>query len=96
MIDAHQHFWRIGEHDCTWPTADLADIYRDFLPADLAPLAETAGVSGSVLVQSQPSDLDTDFLLDLADESRLVKAIVRGRALTSLPTAVFLATGTVR
>jgi L-fuconolactonase len=27
-------------------------------------------------VQSQPSDLDTDFLLGVADESRLVKAIV--------------------
>lgn len=76
MIDAHQHFWRIGEHDCTWPTADLADIYRDFLPADLVPLAQAAGVSGSVLVQSQPSDLDTDFLLGVADESSLVKAVV--------------------
>lgn len=76
MIDAHQHFWRIDQDDCTWPTADLADIYRDFLPADLAPMALAAGVTGSVLVQSQPSDLDTDFLLRLADESSLVKAIV--------------------
>lgn len=76
MIDAHQHFWRIGEHDCTWPTADLTDIYRDFLPVDLEPLAQAAGVSGSVLVQSQESDLDTEFLLRLADESNLVKAVV--------------------
>lgn len=76
MIDAHQHFWRIGEHDCAWPTADLVDIYRDFLPVDLQPLAQAAGVSGSVLVQSQESDLDTEFLLRLADESNLVKAVV--------------------
>lgn len=76
MIDAHQHFWRIDQNDCTWPTADLTEIYRDFLPTDLAPLASAAGVSGSVLVQSQPSDRDTDFLLQLADESSLVKAIV--------------------
>jgi L-fuconolactonase len=76
VIDAHQHFWRIGEHDCAWPTADLVDIYRDFLPVDLQPLAQAAGVSGSVLVQSQESDLDTEFLLRLADESNLVKAVV--------------------
>jgi L-fuconolactonase len=76
MIDAHQHFWQIGKHDCTWPTADLAGIYRDFLPDDLAPVAATAGVTGTVLVQSQESDADTDFLLSLADESTLIKAVV--------------------
>lgn len=87
MIDAHQHFWRIDEHDCTWPTVDLADIYRDFLPVDLEPLARAAGVSGSVLVQSQESDLDTEFLLQLADKSNLVKAVVAWVDLAS-PVAV--------
>lgn len=76
MIDAHQHFWRIGKHDCAWPTADLTEIYRDFLPEDLAPLAAEAGVTGTVLVQSQESDADTDFLLALASESDLIKAVV--------------------
>lgn len=76
MIDAHQHFWRIGQNDCSWPTSDLIEIYRDFLPDDLAPLAAISGVTGTVLVQSQDSDADTDFLLALATESDLVKAIV--------------------
>lgn len=76
MIDAHQHFWQIGQHDCTWPTPDLTEIHRDFLPADFAPLAQRAGVTGSVLVQTQESDADTDFLLRLADESELIKAVV--------------------
>ena len=76
MIDAHQHFWQIGENDCTWPTADLNTIYRDFLPDDLLPLTRAAGVTGSVLVQSQESDADTDFLLRVASESELIKAVV--------------------
>lgn len=76
MIDAHQHFWQIGKHDCTWPTPDLADIYCDFEPADLEPLARAAGVTGTVLVQSQESDRDTDFLLQLANESSLIQAVV--------------------
>jgi L-fuconolactonase len=86
VIDAHQHFWKIGAHDCTWPTADLPLIYRDFVPADLAPLAQAAGVTGTVLVQSQESDADTDFLLRLASESSLIKAVVGWVDLAS-PTA---------
>ena len=87
MIDAHQHFWRIGEHDCTWPTEDLTKIYRHFMPEDLLPLAQAAGVTGTVLVQSQESDSDTDFLLRLADESSLIKAVVAWVDLAS-PSAV--------
>lgn len=83
MIDAHQHFWRIGEHDCTWPTADLSPIYRNFGPEDLSPLAHAAGVTGTVLVQSQDSDADTDFILRVANESSLVKAVVGWVDLTS-------------
>ena len=87
MIDAHHHFWQIGQHDCTWPMPDLIEIYRDFLPADFASIAQAAGVTGSVLVQSQESDLDTDFLLHLANESTLIKAVVGWVDLSS-PVAV--------
>lgn len=57
------------------------------MPEDLAPLAQAAGVTGSVLVQSQASDADTDFLLRLADESHLIKAVV-GWVDLSAPSAV--------
>jgi len=76
MIDAHQHFWQIGKHDCTWPTSDLTAIYRDFGVQDLLPLAQLTGVTGSVLVQSQESDADTDYLLALAEQSDFIKAVV--------------------
>lgn len=76
MIDAHQHFWQLGRNDCTWPTADLRPIYRDFSPADLLTLARDCGITGSVLVQTQTSDADTDYLLRMADESDFIKAVV--------------------
>jgi L-fuconolactonase len=76
IVDAHQHFWRLGEHDCVWPTPDLAPIYRNFEPAEFELLAEREGVAGSVLVQSQESDRDTDWLLELAARSDVVKAVV--------------------
>jgi L-fuconolactonase len=75
-IDAHHHFWTLGVNDCAWPTPDLVPIYRDYAPVDLAPLAAKAGVDGTVLVQTQPSDKDTDFILRVADQNDLVKAVV--------------------
>src|SRR6185295_3659131 len=76
MIDAHQHFWELGRHDCTWPTPDLSAIYRDCIPAELEALARGAGVRGSVLVQSQESDRDTDYLCDVAQHTDFVLGVV--------------------
>jgi L-fuconolactonase len=76
LIDAHQHFWRIGENDCAWPTPGLAAIHRDFGPEDLKAVGASVGLTGSVLVQSQPSDRDTDWLLEVADAEPLVLAVV--------------------
>jgi L-fuconolactonase len=76
LIDAHQHVWRIGENDCVWPTPDLKAIHRDFGLDDLKAAGASVGLSGSVLIQSQPSDRDTDWLLDLAAAEPLVLAVV--------------------
>jgi L-fuconolactonase len=76
MIDAHQHCWQIGQHGCTWPVPELAKIYRDFSPNDLLGIARAAGVTGSVLVQSQACDADTDYLLALAAQTDFIKAVV--------------------
>ena len=76
MIDAHLHLWQIGQHDCIWPTPELAAIYRDFGLADVLPQAQAAGITGAVLVQSQESDADTDYLLAIAEQSGFVKAVV--------------------
>ena len=76
IIDAHQHFWQIGRNACTWPTPDLTAIHRDFGPADLAAAAAGLDLAGSVLVQSQASDTDTDYLLDLAAKTPGVLGVV--------------------
>lgn len=76
MIDAHQHIWRLGHNDCTWPTPDLAAIHRDFSIADLKAVASPHRVAGSVLVQSQASDRDTDWLLEVAGDDPFVLGVV--------------------
>ena len=76
LIDAHQHYWRIGQNGHEWPTPDLAPIYRDFGLDDWAAEAGPLGIQGSVLVQSQPSDADTDWLLDMAEATPAIRAVV--------------------
>lgn len=76
IVDAHQHFWRLGENDCTWPPPELSAIHRNFEPEDLQQLAAPLQVTATVLVQSQPSDRDTDYLLALAERTPFIKAVV--------------------
>ncbi|WP_256856569.1 amidohydrolase [Variovorax sp. KK3] len=67
-IDAHQHYWSTAHQDYGWlqDTPALRPIYRDYGPADLAPLLAEAGIDGTVLVQAAPSEAETWRLLVLA------------------------------
>jgi L-fuconolactonase len=76
QIDAHQHFWRIDRGDYGWLTAELGAIYRDFLPADLAPTLARRGIDKTILVQAAPTIAETAFLLALAAETPFVAGVV--------------------
>jgi len=75
-IDAHQHFWSLARGDYGWLTPELKPIYRDFLPGDLEPLLEAAGIAGTVLVQAAPSLAETEFLLSIAGQHPFVRGVV--------------------
>ncbi|WIG57155.1 MAG: L-fuconolactone hydrolase [Rhodanobacteraceae bacterium] len=75
-VDAHVHFWRIGRNDCTWPPPELAVIHRDFLPEDWWREASAAGIDAVIAVQSQPSERDTAWLLDLAHGDARIAGVV--------------------
>jgi L-fuconolactonase len=76
VIDSHMHLWSIGANGCAWPGPDLPAIHRDYTLADAREVAKPAGIEGVVLVQSQPCDEDTDFLLRLAGQDDFVRAVV--------------------
>ena len=63
MIDAHVHIWRLGRNGCTWPTPELDLIHHDHVLTDVAELVAGTGVGQVILVQSQPHDDDTPWLL---------------------------------
>ncbi|QHQ35128.1 amidohydrolase family protein [Algicella marina] len=75
-IDAHQHFWQPARGDYGWLTPELAPLYRDFGPEDLAPLMAGSGIDGTILVQAAPTTAETEYMLDLARQTPFVKGVV--------------------
>lgn len=75
-IDAHQHFWKFDPVRDSWITEDMAAIRKDFLPSNLAPLLKQNGFDGCVVVQSDQSEMENAFQLQLAEENDFIKGIV--------------------
>jgi L-fuconolactonase len=75
-IDAHHHVWTLARGDYGWLTPALAPIYRDFQLSDLAPHLAAAGIKGTILVQAAPTEAETRFLLDVADEADVVHGVI--------------------
>ena len=74
-IDAHQHFWQYDPEQYPWIPKGSA-LHRTWLPADLAALQAPLGLAGSVAVQARQSLAETDWLLSLADNDPIIKAVV--------------------
>ena len=75
-VDAHQHFWRINRGDYGWLTPDQGALYRDYSPADLAPLLARYDIEETVLVQAAPTLKETLYLLDVAHHTPFVVGVV--------------------
>ncbi|MEI6581954.1 MAG: amidohydrolase family protein [Chitinophagia bacterium] len=75
-IDSHQHFWKYNSEDYPWITDAHAVIKRDFLPEHLSPLLKAANLNGCVAVQAMQQLRETDFLLQLAENSPSIVGVV--------------------
>lgn len=76
LIDAHHHLWALDAAGHEWPTPAEAAIHRDYGIDDFVGETLDVPVAATVLVQSQPNDADTDWLLAIAADAPLVGAVV--------------------
>ncbi len=76
IIDSHQHFWQYDPVRDDWITEEMQVLRKDFLPADLEEVYKENKVDGSIAVQANQSDKETEFLLTLANENNFIKAVV--------------------
>jgi L-fuconolactonase len=75
-IDSHQHFWRYDAVRDAWITDSMAVLMRDFLPDHLAAELAPNEIDASIAVQTDQSENETMFLLELAEKNERVAGVV--------------------
>lgn len=75
-IDAHQHFWIYNPVRDSWIDENIKVLRRNFLPEDLFPLIKEESVCGTIAVQADQSEEETNFLLELAEKNSWILGIV--------------------
>jgi L-fuconolactonase len=76
MIDAHQHFWNYNPVRDTWINEEMSVLRRDFLPKDLEPILKQHHIEGTVAVQADQSETETEFLHGLAVSNSFIRGVV--------------------
>jgi len=76
IVDSHQHFWNYQPQRDSWIDDSMAVLRRDFTPDDLISELTKNGVSHCVAVQADPSENESQFLLDLADTHEFIAGVV--------------------
>ena len=75
-VDAHHHLWRYTAEEYGWISDQMAVLRRDFLPGDLRPQLERAGITGAIAVQARQTLEETDSLLRMAEENPWIRGVV--------------------
>ncbi|MBY3163905.1 amidohydrolase family protein [Rhizobium laguerreae] len=76
IIDAHHHLWSLARGDYVFPSPGDTVLYRDYMPSELGPHLVDNGVAGTIVVQATDTIEESEFLLDLAFQSRFIKGVV--------------------
>ncbi len=74
-IDSHQHFWRYRPQEYRWISDDMAMLKADFLPEQLLPTLQRHNMQSSILVQACSDIAETQWLLNLAEQTEFVRAV---------------------
>jgi len=75
-IDAHQHFWQFDPIRDSWIDENMKILRKDFLPDHLSPILGKHHIDGCIAVQADQSEIETDFLLSLAEQHDFIKGVV--------------------
>ena len=76
-VDAHQHYWQLQNFAYEWhKQVNLPEMNRDYLPPDILPHMQAAGMQYSVLIQADDSLAETAWMLDLAQRYPHIAGVV--------------------
>lgn len=86
-IDAHQHLWRYLPPGPAWMADGMEVLRRDFLLDDLRAVTTEASVTGTIVVETERTIEETEWLSQVAASDDLIRGVVGWAPLTS-PTVV--------
>jgi len=75
-IDAHHHIWKYDPVRDAWITDEMVALKKDFLPGDFHVELLKNNFDGSVVVQTDQSEIENDFLLNVVARNDFIKGIV--------------------
>ena len=75
MLDSHHHLWNYSVEEYPWIPAGSPLAQNQLIP-ELTAATSAAEVEGTVVVQARQVIEESDWLLSLADETDLIKAVV--------------------
>ena len=81
-IDAHQHLWRYLPPGPAWMADGMEGLRRDFLVDDLHAVTAEAGVTGTIVVETERTLEETGWLSRVAASDDLICGVVGWAPLT--------------
>jgi L-fuconolactonase len=82
-IDAHHHLWRYLPPGPAWMADGMEGLRRDFLIEDLRAVTAEAGVTGTIVVETERTVQETGWLSQVAASDDLIRGVVGWAPLTS-------------
>lgn len=76
VVDSHQHFWDLRRLSYDWMGPGASPLKRNFLPRDLKPLIDRAGVDKTVIVQAHASLDEARWIVSLAERHEFIAGTV--------------------
>ncbi|MGN6440025.1 MAG: amidohydrolase family protein [Agriterribacter sp.] len=74
-IDTHVHFWKYDRKRDAWMDG-MKVLQQDYVPETIASTLKRNGVDGCVAVQADQSEVETRFLVELANTHPIIKGVV--------------------
>ena len=81
-IDAHQHLWRYLPPGPAWMAEGMEALRRDFLVDDLRAVTAEVGVTGTIVVETERTIAENEWLSKVAASSDLIHGVVGWAPLT--------------
>ena len=83
MIDTHVHFWQLARGDYAWINESRPILNSDYLPDNFIKAISGTNVKECIAVQAAPTEEESRFLLDLAQNCSQIVGVTGWLDLTN-------------